>query len=83
MNFAFVIGKIEKIDGGLIYIKNEPPFYADMKIEKEFCLPICVNPQIFKRDYEIFKSGLLVSIKCRIELENSLIKLVAERINYF
>lgn len=83
MNFAFVIGRINKQENDFLYLNDEAPFYADHKIEKDFTIPIYVNPLVFKKDYEVLKIGLLVSIKCRIEISNNQIKLVAERIKIY
>ena len=89
MNFMPIVGLVEQDiyntnKNSIIQLQVDNAYYQGKLNEPETQLiNIEVNSEIFKKELNLLKPGLIIAIKGRIENHQNVMKLIAERIKPF
>ena len=89
MNFMSIVGLVDQVifntnKNSIIQLQVDNVYYQGKLNEPETQLiNIEVNSEIFKKELNLLKPGLIIAIKGRIENHQNVMKLIAERIKPF
>lgn len=89
MNFMSIVGLVDQVifntnKNSIIQLQVDNAYYQGKLNEPETQLiNIEVNSEIFKKELNLLKPGLIIAIKGRIENHQNVMKLIAERIKPF
>ena len=89
MNCMSIVGLVDQVifntnKNSIIQLQVDNAYYQGKLNEPETQLiNIEVNSEIFKKELNLLKPGLIIAIKGRIENHQNVMKLIAERIKPF